>query len=92
MPLFGRGKQAPADPQPSKETEQKPLQGDDEDDSNIDGTPESPTIGVDAFTEEALDIKKRSVLAYLSGGTHRDIDDGTYPSNEQLVQVLLHSL
>ena len=88
MPKFGR-KVAVTGPQQADKGDEKQALNDKDDGhyDEVEGTPNSPTIGVDAFTEEALDIKKRSVLAYLAGAAHRDIDDGDFPTNEELVQA-----
>lgn len=42
----------------------------------------------DPFSTEAAEIKRRSVLAYKHGATHKEIDAGKYPTNEQVVQAL----
>eukprot|EP00892_Ulva_mutabilis_P009550 jgi/Ulvmu1/6968/UM033_0025.1 len=42
----------------------------------------------DPFSSDAAEIKRRSVLAYKHGATHKEIDAGKYPTNEQIVQAL----
>jgi hypothetical protein len=61
------------------------------------GEPEaaSPTIKAQACVhrdhdedEENISLRRRSVLAYNHGATHKDVDEGEYPTNVQVVEAL----
>lgn len=42
----------------------------------------------DPFATDTSGIRRRSVIAANRGGAHTDIDDGNFPTNEQIVQAL----
>jgi hypothetical protein len=43
---------------------------------------------VDPFSHDMLEVKKRSVLAFKHGASHKEVDEGTFPTNEQVVHAL----
>lgn len=44
--------------------------------------------GKDPFDTDAAEIRRRSILAYKHGATHKEIDEGKFPTNDQVVQAL----
>ena len=49
-------------------------------------TPRSSTR--DSSDPDDSALRKRSVLAYNHGASHREVDEGQYPTNEQVVEAL----
>jgi hypothetical protein len=43
---------------------------------------------VDPFSRDLMEVKKRSVLAFKHGAGHKEIDEGAFPTNEQIVHAL----
>lgn len=40
------------------------------------------------FDTDAAEIRRRSIVAYNHGATHKEVDEGLFPTNDQVVQAL----
>jgi hypothetical protein len=48
----------------------------------------SSSDGDHPFDTDAAEIRSRSILAYKHGATHKEVDEGKYPTNDQVIQAL----
>jgi hypothetical protein len=69
---------------PSGPTTPRARRAEDVSSPQIPAGPMSP----DPFAQDADSVRRRSVLAAAAGGSHADIDDGKYPTNEEVLKAL----